>query len=154
MLCNQSFGYGVSANLNGNLDWNTWTGSAGSFTWDFVVLAHELGHNFGAEHTHSYCPPLDACYDNCNGSTSCSQGTLMSYCHLCGGLDNIDIDFHPNIANVMRQNVEASCLGDASMAPGDRSPIAFASRPIPAPDRRRPRSPSTTTRRTRRTPSS
>ena len=120
VLCNQSFGYGVSANLNGNLDWNTWTGSAGSFTWDFVVLAHELGHNFGAEHTHNYCPPLDACYDNCNGSTSCSQGTLMSYCHLCGGLDNIDIDFHPNIANVMRQNVEASCLGDASMAPGDQ----------------------------------
>ena len=85
VLCNQSFGYGVSANLRGNLDWNTWTGSAGSFTWDFVVLAHELGHNFGAAHTHDYCPPLDACYDNCNSSISCSQGTLMSYCHLCGG---------------------------------------------------------------------
>lgn len=120
VLCNQSFGYGVSANLNGNINWNTWTGSAGSFTWDFVVLAHELGHNFGASHTHSYCPPIDVCYDNCNGSTSCSQGTIMSYCHTCGGMDNIDIEFHPNIANIMRQRVDASCLGDASMAPGDQ----------------------------------
>ena len=119
VLCNQSFGYGVSANLRGNLDWNAWTGSAGSFTWDFVVLAHELGHNFGAAHTHDYCPPLDACHDNCSSSTSCSQGTLMSYCHLCGGLDNIDIEFHPNIANIMRERVDASCLGDASLAPGD-----------------------------------
>ncbi len=120
VLCNQAFGYGVSANLNGNLNWNSWSGSAGSFTWDFVVLAHELGHNFGASHTHSYCPPIDSCYDNCSGSTSCSQGTLMSYCHTCGGMDNIDIEFHPNIANIMRQRVDASCLGDASMAPGDQ----------------------------------
>ena len=120
VLCNQSFGYGVSANLHGGIDWNSWTGSAGSFTWDFVVLAHELGHNFGASHTHNYCPPIDTCYDNCNGPTSCSQGTIMSYCHTCGGMDNVDIEFHPNIANIMRQRVDASCLGDASMAPGDQ----------------------------------
>ena len=43
----------------------------------------------------------------------------MSYCHACGGLDNVDLRFHPVCANVMRQRVNASCLEDAVLAPGD-----------------------------------
>jgi hypothetical protein len=119
VLCNQSFGFGVSGNVAGNIDWSTWTGQPGTFTWDFVVVAHEIGHNFGSQHTHSYCPPLDVCYTNCTGTTSCSQGTIMSYCHTCGGMDNIDLVFHPNCANIMRQNVDASCLGLSALAAGD-----------------------------------
>lgn len=119
VLCNQSFGYGVSGNLNGNINWGAWTGTPGSFTWDFVVVAHELGHNFGANHTHEYCPPIDVCATNCDGSTQCSQGTIMSYCHACGGMDNIDLHFHQQIATRMRSRVEASCLGDADVPAGD-----------------------------------
>ncbi|MEM1452035.1 MAG: M12 family metallo-peptidase [Planctomycetota bacterium] len=119
VLCSQSFGYGVSANLRGNINWGTWNGTNGSFTWDFVVFAHELGHNFGTGHTHDYCPPIDQCSSNCNGTTTCSQGTIMSYCHTCGGMDNIDIAFHPEVSNLMRQRVDSSCLGDAAMAAGD-----------------------------------
>lgn len=119
VLCNQSFGFGVSANLSGNVNWATWTGAAGNFTWDFVVVAHELGHNFGSQHTHDYCPPLDRCYANCNGTTSCTRGTIMSYCHTCGGMNNIDLYFHPVTANIMRQRVNASCLDDAALGGGE-----------------------------------
>ena len=119
VLCNQSFGFGVSANVSGNINWGSWTGQPGNLTWDFVVVAHELGHNFGANHTHSYCPPLDLCYTNCNGTTACSQGTLMSYCHLCGGMDNIDLEFGPMVSNIMRAAVNSSCLGLSALAGGD-----------------------------------
>jgi len=120
VLCNQSFGYGVSGNIDGTINWGAWTGQPGSFTWDFVVVAHELGHNFGANHTHSYCPPLDQCSTNCTGTTVCSQGTLMSYCHLCaGGMNNILLEFHPVIADIMRGAINASCLGESALAGGD-----------------------------------
>ncbi len=118
-LCNQSYGFGVSGNISGTINWGGWTGQPGSFTWDFVVVAHEIGHNFGSSHTHDYCPPLDQCYANCTGSTLCSQGTIMSYCHTCGGMDNIDLYFHPVTANIMRQAVNASCLGLSALAGGD-----------------------------------
>lgn len=119
VLCSQSFGFGVSGNISGTINWGSWTGAPAHFTWDFVVVAHELGHNFGSSHTHSYCPPLDQCYTNCTGPTACTQGTIMSYCHTCGGMNAIDLRFHPVTANIMRGAVNASCLGQAALAGGD-----------------------------------
>jgi hypothetical protein len=120
VLCNASFGYGVSGNVNGNINWGAWTGQSAAFTWDFVVVAHELGHNFGANHTHTYCPPLDHCASNCTNTTACEVGTLMSYCHICaGGLNNIVLEFHPVNANVMRTAVNSSCLGLSILTAGD-----------------------------------
>ena len=118
VVCNQSFGFGVSANINGNINWGSFTGAPSVANWDFVVVAHELGHNFGANHTHSYCPPLDECTSNCNGANACTQGTLMSYCHLCGGMANVRLDFHPFIAQEIRNEVASSCLPPASIPPG------------------------------------
>ncbi len=129
-LCNQSYGFGVSANLNGGLDWNSFTGAASTSNWDFVVVAHELGHNFGSNHTHDYCPPLDRCWANCDGGTACEQGTLMSYCHLCsGGLGNIELTFHAETANVMRTRVSTSCLGSASLTRGTTLPLRVTFEP-------------------------
>jgi hypothetical protein len=87
-----AFGYGVSGYLNGSfpnpLVTRSWQ------NWDVVVLSHELGHNFGARHTHEMEPVIDGC-----GIGDCSlaaAGTIMSYCHTCsGGLANIDLSFAP-----------------------------------------------------------
>ncbi len=117
-LCSQNFGFGVSGSLHGQTNWATWDFSPTVMSWDFVVVAHELGHNFGASHTHSYCPPIDDCYSNCDGTTNCPRGTIMSYCHLCGGMSNIDLEFHPFIADRMRANVQSSCLDTASLPGG------------------------------------
>jgi len=126
-LCDPDFGFAVSADLLGSIDWGAWTGEPAPFTWDFVVVAHELGHNFNAHHTHWYCPPLDECAPErywhpgrCQDEVRCERGTIMSYCHLaCGGMANIDLTLHPVSANYMRQAVNSSCLAPATLSPGD-----------------------------------
>ncbi|MFT7678266.1 MAG: hypothetical protein ACI8QC_002252 [Planctomycetota bacterium] len=115
VLCNQNFGFAVSGNLNGGV---TFPVSQGSNTWDFMVTAHETGHNFGTSHTHNYCPtPLDECADTnafgqCQTQRQCiNNGTVMSYCHTCsGGMNNITTFFHPQVATVMRTKADNSCL--------------------------------------------
>ena len=113
VLCNNQYNFSVSGNING--------GSAFPIqqqpnNWDFMVVAHELGHNFGSPHTHDYCPPLDECapsgyFGQCQSSQVCtSQGTIMSYCHLCsGGTANITTYFHPTAAAVMLNRAQ-TCL--------------------------------------------
>jgi hypothetical protein len=88
--CYPEYDYSVEANLAGWFPYPLEDNNANN--WDMMVTAHELGHNFGAPHTH------DIGIDNCAGG-DCSvapNGTIMSYCHLCdGGLANILLNFHP-----------------------------------------------------------
>ena len=124
-LCNPSYGYGVSQ-VYGSFDVMD-----PNDTWDVVVVAHELGHNFGSEHTHCYTPPLDHCY---NGESGCYNGpeslppgggTIMSYCHLLPGGDaNVNLEFGPTVAGVMRGVAEEGiCIGppcgDGELDPGE-----------------------------------
>ncbi|MFT7486336.1 MAG: hypothetical protein ACI9F9_002191 [Candidatus Paceibacteria bacterium] len=110
VVCNQSWGFSLSCCINGGVSFPV---TQGSNTWDFFVVAHELGHNFGSLHTHDYCPPLDECSTNCNGTTACTNtGTNLSYCHGCaGGMNNITTYYHPTVVAEMRQHAESSCLG-------------------------------------------
>jgi hypothetical protein len=103
-LCDPDFGFSVSGNVSG----------ASPLGADFYMMAHELGHNFGAIHTHEFCPPIDECAPNgfrgpCQTATVCRRGTIMSYCHLCPG-GGLRRRFHDLVAASMRDIVEISCL--------------------------------------------
>lgn len=124
-LCNGS-PYGVSANLGGFFP--TPLADNNGQNWDIYVVSHELGHNFGAPHTHNYAPPLDGCGSSPQDCTAANQdaGTIMSYCHLCaGGVQNIKLQFHPgNIATIENH---LSTVGCQYTGPA-RPPIAFLDR--------------------------
>lgn len=96
VICASGFDYGLSANLNGAFPYPLADNSPQN--WDIMVFSHEVGHNFGAPHTHNMSPPIDNC-----ASGDCSvtpNATIMSYCHLCpGGLANILLRFHDRIIN-------------------------------------------------------
>jgi len=108
-LCSQTYGFGVSQ-VRGGFDL-----ASPSNIWDVMVLTHEVGHNFGSPHTHCYQPPLDRCYNaepGCyGGAVVSSRGTIMSYCHLTGGLSNIDLVFGSTVTGRMAPSVQgATCL--------------------------------------------
>ena len=52
VLCNASYGYGVTGSLSGNFD--PLDPMSGSGFWDILAVSHEIGHNFGSSHTHCY----------------------------------------------------------------------------------------------------
>jgi hypothetical protein len=113
VLCDNTYNFAVSGNLDAGTPFPVQQSPA---NWDFMVCAHELGHNFSAPHTHDYCPPVDECspsgyFGGCQTQQVCTnQGTLMSYCHLCGGgLANVMPSFHPVSAQDMT-NAALACL--------------------------------------------
>jgi len=81
----RSYGYGVSGNIDGDYG-----------SWDKMVIAHEIGHNFGLPHTHDgsfYDPIIDNCGNQCfTEPLPVDDGTIMSYCHLCGAWQRME--FH------------------------------------------------------------
>lgn len=103
------FGYGVSANMSGFFPYPLVNHNGSN--WDVNVISHEMGHNFGTGHTHEinwYNPIIDGCgLAYVGGVQDCSQafsaGSIMSYCHLCGGgMTNITLNFPPRVASTIR----------------------------------------------------
>lgn len=90
-LCG-SLGYSVAGYALGSfVDPN----GSSTGNWDLIVTAHELGHNCGTLHTHSYK------IDSCNVG-DLQRGTIMSYCHTTeGGNANIDLRFHEFIKPII-----------------------------------------------------
>jgi hypothetical protein len=135
VLCNQNFAFGVSS-VSGNIDWDTFSGAPSGGNWDFIVVAHEIGHNFSALHTHDYCPPVDRCQSSCSGGAICSSGTLMSYCHLCAGVAGVSLGFGALVANEMRLAATASCAGGFSLGPAESVTYELRFDPIGSPGAR------------------
>merc|ERR1712086_1072089 len=146
-VCSGSSGYntGVSS-IRGK-----WKGEQqpSAYNWDLIVTAHELGHNMGSGHSHSYNPPIDQCVscagaapgESCGGAAAkpvsssdpkCVQGTVMSYCHLCGGSKNIIMAFHPRAIDKIRTNMDSNC-GQAGSLPPTKAAPTYTPTPTQAP---------------------
>ncbi|MDX1478053.1 MAG: GEVED domain-containing protein [Saprospiraceae bacterium] len=103
VLCSTSIPCAVSASLGTNVV------PFPNYSWNVMVIAHELGHNFGSRHTHrcwwngnntqiddcgnewannnGNTPEGAACYDENNPILPTGTGgTIMSYCHLVSGV--------------------------------------------------------------------
>ncbi|MEM7573642.1 MAG: M12 family metallo-peptidase [Bacteroidota bacterium] len=93
-----------------------------TYSWTVMVMAHEMGHQLGSQHTH-------ACVWNGNGSAidGCPSftegncpvpgipaggGNIMSYCHLTQAGINFNVGFGQQPAAVIYNTVAAaSCVG-------------------------------------------
>jgi hypothetical protein len=125
-LCDPTYGFAVSGNVTLQGGLTPFPIVQGPLNWDFMVFTHETGHNFGTPHTHDFCPPLDQCapsgyFGQCQSQQVCiTNGTLMSYCHLCpSGMSGIYPYFHQACADLMRQRAEASCLAPFCTGPSN-----------------------------------
>jgi hypothetical protein len=75
------------------------------YSWNVMVMAHELGHNLGSKHTHSCAwngnnTAIDACAGGTEGGCPSPPdpiggGTIMSYCHMTRGGVNFEKGFGP-----------------------------------------------------------
>ena len=100
-----SFAYGFSAGMTSNT-----TNNINSYSWNLDVVSHELGHNFGSNHTH-WCGwsggPIDDCYPaegGCADGPQVAQGTIMSYCHLDNSTPKV-LQLHPLVEQKMIQRM-------------------------------------------------
>lgn len=100
-----------------------------TYSWTVQVVTHELGHNFGSNHT-QWCGWVGGALDNCYttepypaGNPACSQGpapsnggTIMSYCHLTGYGINFTNGFGTQPGNRIREVIGgATCFGTCRM---------------------------------------
>lgn len=122
-----------------------------TYSWTIMVSTHELGHLLSSRHTHACVwngnnTAIDGC-SSVEGSCARPQippkGTIMSYCHLQGGID-FNLGFGPQPGDKIRSGVaNANCLAancSSFNAPGENrggnlSATKIQLTPNPASDR-------------------
>lgn len=86
VLCSSSFRHAFSNIFNS-------FNNVPTYSWSVNVFTHEMGHNLGSNHT-QWCGWTGGALDNCftteggcpAGPAPVGGGTIMSYCHLVGGV--------------------------------------------------------------------
>lgn len=118
-VCSSVYNYGLSGIYGAYY-------SIPTYSWSVSVIAHELGHNFGSNHTHACVwngnyTAIDGCYNmegNCGyPGVPSNGGTIMSYCHLTNIGINMSYGFGTQPGNVIRNVIAGSqclttCNGD------------------------------------------
>ncbi len=97
VVCFPQYASGFSSYLESGTTYNL-----NNYSWNLNVVGHELGHNFGSNHTH-WCGwstgPIDDCYEaegSCTNNPQPQVGTMMSYCHAVAG-GSVNLEFHPTV---------------------------------------------------------
>lgn len=94
-----------------------------TYSWTVQVVTHELGHNFGSNHTQWCGWPVGA-IDNCYtteggcppGPAPINGGTIMSYCHLTSNGINFNNGFGLHPGDKIRSVIgAAACFGNCRM---------------------------------------
>ncbi|HKK74088.1 MAG TPA: M12 family metallo-peptidase [Saprospiraceae bacterium] len=99
------------------------------FSYTVMVVAHELGHLLGSQHTHACVwngnsTAIDGCAGTTEGDCAVPDipsngGTIMSYCHITGAGINFSEGFGTQPGNLIRNRVtNASCLVACSTGGG------------------------------------
>ncbi|HJX28911.1 MAG TPA: M12 family metallo-peptidase [Thermoanaerobaculia bacterium] len=130
VLCSKSNGYAYN---------QLFTSGTSVSVSEVMIVAHEIGHNFGSPHTHCYNPPLDNCYNTASGcyagTKTCPApttingvagvtGTLMSYCHLGGiGCATHNV-FHPGSVALLQPKIQARVNTCIFPVGGNPPPVA------------------------------
>ena len=92
-----------------------------TYSWTVNVFAHEMGHNLGSNHT-QWCGWTGGALDNCYtteggcaaGPAPTNGGTIMSYCHLIGGVGvNLSNGFGTQPGDKIRSRyAAATCINN------------------------------------------
>lgn len=128
VICNALYGVAYSdVNLNYS--------NVPNYSWTVEVLTHEIGHNLGSRHTHDCVwngnnTAIDGCgpaagYSSGYDGPLPSSGTIMSYCHLVGGVGiDFNLGFGPQPGDLIRTEVyNATCLTTCAAPTSDDAGI-------------------------------
>jgi Metallo-peptidase family M12B Reprolysin-like/Secretion system C-terminal sorting domain len=104
----------------------TGTGSPVGDSYDIDYVAHEMGHQFGANHTFN-----NSCGGNRNGSTAAEPGsgsTIMAYAGICppNVQSNSDAHFHAASIAEMVSLINSASTCAATTINNNSAPVAFA----------------------------
>jgi|GEM_PF-1843542 len=128
VLCNPNYRFAVSEPL---MSYDAYP----AYSWSVNVLAHEMGHNMGSNHTH-WCGWQGGPIDNCStqesvatgepSSSACTAGpspgsaggTIMSYCHNTSIGIKFSNGFGLQPGNLIRARFNsATCLSTSCAGP-------------------------------------